>query len=314
MRVQNTTEPTPTSAYAASDDGSYRSSTLTRGPWHPDHQHAGPPIALVCRAIEKSANKHGLTHISRLTANLLRPVPIGRLEVEVATDYTGRNAGHFSARLKAGGKEVACFTALAQRENDVKLPDELPGHVLPPAPRGPDDSPVAIFPFASRRVGYADLVDTRVARGVFFKGPCAIWFRLRHPLLENEEPSVYQRVAVAADSGNGISAILDFSRYSFVNPDLTINLLRRPVGEWICLDAQTYLGPSGCGLAESMLYDLHGFIGRAAHVAQTPDHRHLALARRTPAGSNAAAKKPREGPDDGQIGHRSTGGASARHC
>jgi hypothetical protein len=73
----------------------------------------------------------------------------------------------------------------------------------------------------------------------------------------------YQRVAVAADSGNGISAILDFARYSFLNLDLTINLLRKPIGEWICLDARTCLGPTGCGLAESMLYDLHGFIGRA---------------------------------------------------
>jgi|ERR1035438_4598282 hypothetical protein len=90
-----------------------------------------------------------------------------------------------------------------------------------------------------------------------------IWFRLRHPLLDNEEPSVYRRVAVAADSGNGVSAILDFARYSFVNLDLTINLLRKPVGEWICLDARTCLGPNGGGLAESVLYDLHGLIGRA---------------------------------------------------
>jgi hypothetical protein len=190
-------------------------------------------------------------------------VPIGDLEVEVSTDYAGRNAGHFSARLKAGHKDVACFTALAQRENDVKLPDGLPGHPLPPAPQGPDDSPAAIFPFAGKLVGYADLVDTRVARGLIFNGPCAIWFRLRYPLVKDEEPSVYQRVAVAADSGNGISAILDFARYSFVNLDLTINLLRRPMGEWICLDAQTYLGPYGCGLAESTLYDVHGFVGVA---------------------------------------------------
>ena len=26
-----------------------------RGPWHPDHQHAGPPSALICRAIERAA-------------------------------------------------------------------------------------------------------------------------------------------------------------------------------------------------------------------------------------------------------------------
>jgi hypothetical protein len=255
--------PPPTSAYTALADGTYQSGELTRGPWHPDHQHAGPPIALACRAIETVALDHGLNHMARLTANLLRPVPIGQLEVKVATDYVGRNAGHFSASLLSGGKEVARFTALVQRENDVPLPDKLPGHPAPTAPQGPDESAAAIFPFSGKRVGYADLVETRVARGRFFDGPCAIWFRLRHALLETETPSAYQRVAVAADSGNGISAILDFSTYSFVNSDLTVNLLRRPQGEWICLDAHTQLGPNGCGLAESALFDMYGLIGRA---------------------------------------------------
>jgi hypothetical protein len=217
----------------------------------------------MCRAIENAALKLGLTHLSRLTANLLRPVPIRDMAIEVLTHYVGRNSGHFSARLTADGKEVAHATALAQREHDVKLPDGLPGYPLPDAPRGPDDSPAAKFPFHGKQLGYADLVDTRIARGAFFQGPCAIWFRLRHPLLEGEEPSACQRVAVAADSGNGISAILDFARYSFLNLDLTINLLRKPMGEWICLDARTCLGPTGCGLAESTLYDRYGLIGRA---------------------------------------------------
>ena len=70
---------------------------------------------------------------------------------------------------------------------------------------------MARFPFAGGHIGYPDLVETRVARGRFFNGPCATWFRLRCPLLEGETPSAYQRVAVAADSGNGISAILDFT-------------------------------------------------------------------------------------------------------
>jgi len=253
----------PSSAYTALGGDNYQSSLLTRGPWHPRHQHAGPPIALVCRAIERAAAKHNLLHISRITANLLRPVPIGQIAVEVAEDYVGRNTGHFSARLLAEGKEVARFTALAQRENDVAVPAGLPGHPLPMVAQGPQRSPPASFPFAGRHVGYADLVEARVARGEFFRGPCAIWFCLRHPLVDTEAPSAYQRVAVAADSGNGISAILDFKSYNFVNSDLTINLMRRPRGEWICVDAATYIGPDGCGLAESQLFDEHGLIGRA---------------------------------------------------
>lgn len=253
----------PTSAYLPLHARGFRSSALTRGPWNPEHQHAGPPVALVCRAVEQAAQEHGLSHLSRLTANLIRPVPIGNLFVEVMTDYVGRNAGHFSAHLLAGNKDVGRFTALAQRETPVDLGDRLPGHPLPMVAVGPAEAGECHFPFAGKDIGYGDLVETRTAHGTMFDGPSAIWFRLRHPLVEGEQPSGYQRVAVAADSGNGISAILDYREYSFVNSDLTINLLRRPVGEWICLDARSCFGANGCGLAESALYDIAGLIGRA---------------------------------------------------
>jgi hypothetical protein len=218
---------------------------------------------MVCGAVEEVARGHGLTHISRLTANLIRPVPIGEITVEVMTDYVGRNAGHFSAHLIAGDKQVGRFTALAQREAHIELPGSMPGHPLPRMPVPPDDAVEAHFPFRNAKIGYGNLVETRVAAGRMFQGPCAIWFRLLHPLLEGEEPSPYQRVAVAADSGNGISAVLDYHEYSFVNSDLTINLLRRPLGEWICLEARTYADETGAGLAESALFDVTGLIGRS---------------------------------------------------
>ena len=48
-----------------------------------------------------------------------------------------------------------------------------------------------------------------------------------------------------------LSAALDFGKYIFLNCDLTINLFRRPEGEWLCLEARTLFGGHGCGLAES---------------------------------------------------------------
>jgi hypothetical protein len=193
----------------------------------------------------------------------LRPVPISDLAVEVKTEYAGRNVAHFSARLIAGGKEVARFTAVAQREAGLDIPPNLAGHPLPQAPCSVEQSPAARFPFSSKTIGYQDLIESRIAEGVFFRGPSAVWFRMRYPLVAGEQPSALQRVAVAADSGNGISAILDFRRYIFVNSDLTINLLRKAEGEWICIDARTLLGPNGGGLAEARIFDAHGLIGRS---------------------------------------------------
>jgi acyl-CoA thioesterase len=125
------------------------------------------------------------------------------------------------------------------------------------------ESAEARFPFDRTKPGYADFIDSRLAEGVFFRGPSAVWFRMRHPLVDGEAPSPLQRVLVAADSGNGISAALDFRRYLFVNSDLTVNLLRPAEGEWICIDARTALGPKGGGIAEARIFDSTGLIGRS---------------------------------------------------
>ncbi|MCW3026103.1 MAG: TesB-like acyl-CoA thioesterase 5, partial [Solirubrobacterales bacterium] len=49
----------------------------------------------------------------------------------------------------------------------------------------------------------------------------------------------------------------------FINADLTIHLQRQPRGEWIGLDARTLLHAGGSGLAESVLHDVEGTVGRA---------------------------------------------------
>ena len=141
-------------AYVETAEGAFLASPLTRGPWHPDHQHAGPPSALICRAVEREGAREGLTHVARLTVNLLRPAPIGECRVEVTQDYLGRTAGHYSGRLIAGAKDIARFTALAQREEDLPVPAGTPGHPPPHAPKPPEECPVVRLPFKawSRRL------------------------------------------------------------------------------------------------------------------------------------------------------------------
>ena len=94
-------------------------------------------------------------------------------------------------------------------------------------------------------------------------GPGRVWMRLRHPLLPGEELTPLARLAATADFGNGVSAALPFDRFLFINADLTIHLQRPPRGEWIGLDARTLLHGGGTGLAESVLHDVHGPVGRA---------------------------------------------------
>ena len=89
---------------------------------------------------------------------------------------------------------------------------------------------------------------------------------MRIPLVEGEEPSPRQRVIVVADSGNGVSNVLDWGRYLFINTELTVHFVREPVGEWVLLDAQTQLAEGGAGLASSVLSDRTGPVARGAQA------------------------------------------------
>jgi hypothetical protein len=70
-------------------------------------------------------------------------------------------------------------------------------------------------------------------------------------------------VLIAADSGNGVSATLDWRQFIFINVDLTVHLHRMPSTEWVCLEAVTVPEPNGIGMADSALHDERGPIGRA---------------------------------------------------
>lgn len=110
-------------------------------------------------------------------------------------------------------------------------------------------------------------MEVRQARGSWTdSGPATVWFRLRVAVVAGEEPTALQRVAAAADVGNGVSAALERGRYLFINPDLTIALHRPPAGEWVGLDAVTHAEAHGVGLAESALYDERGRIGRSVQT------------------------------------------------
>lgn len=91
-----------------------------------------------------------------------------------------------------------------------------------------------------------------------------MWARQRVALVADEDPSPLQRLAVVADSGNGAAAPLDIREWLFVNTELTMHLHRMPVGEWMGVDAQTVVGPTGLGTVSGLLFDERGHTGRSA--------------------------------------------------
>jgi len=97
-------------------------------------------------------------------------------------------------------------------------------------------------------------------------GPATVWMRPRVRLVDGEAFTPLQRVLVAADSGSGVSAVLDWKRYLFINVDLSVHLHRMPAGDWVCPDAVTLHEPTGIGIADTRLWDEAGPIGRATQT------------------------------------------------
>jgi len=246
-------------AFFSEDGRGFVPSESTRGPWDPHAQHAGPPSALVGRAIELCEPRKGM-RVGRITFEILRPVPLAPLRVEACVSRPGRSVEMLDASLSGPDGEVMRARAWRLQAGDVEL--DSPAGTPPPGPeRG---APRDFFP-TGQEVGYHTAMEYRFVSGGFLEpGPATVWMRMRVPLVEGEEPSPLQRVLAAADSGNGVSAALDWRTHLFINTDLSVHLLRPPGGQWVCLDAVTYV--DGLGLSDTALWDERGRIGRAAQT------------------------------------------------
>jgi acyl-Coa thioesterase superfamily protein/acyl-CoA thioesterase superfamily protein len=251
-------------AFYERDGDRYRATELTRGPWDPGSQHAGPPSALIGREIEMLEDAAEF-QVGRLTFEIMRPVPIGPVAVEAEVVRPGRRVQMVEASLSDGEQELIRARGWRIRTASLDLPEELtdPG----PPPPGPDQGSVPEFFRTGQDVGYHSAMEWRALSGGFLEaGPAKFWMRQQVPLVQGEEPSPLQRTLVIADVGNGISAVLDPGEYLFINVDLTVHLERMPEGEWICVDAATRPRPSGIGSAESELSDQLGRIGRGVQT------------------------------------------------
>jgi hypothetical protein len=240
---------------------------LTRGPWDPAAQHGGPPSALAARALEQVFGSS--MAVVRVTVELMRPVPLAPLDLRAQIVRPGRKVQLAEASIVVAGTgmEVLRARALAVRTTDLGLDEVVVEEPLPPAigsgvpmaplfeqPAGAPDAPVAF---------HSHGVDRVVVEGPGRDGAASVWIRLRQPLIEGEEPTGVQRAVAAADFGNGVSPVLPPDRFVFINPDLTVHLLRAPVGDAVCLRSITLPGPAGAGLAESALFDVAGRVGRS---------------------------------------------------
>ena len=234
-------------------------SPYAAGPWDPGMQHGSAPASLVVWAAEAIPTPVPM-RIARVTIDLMRPVPVAPLTLETEVLREGRKIQLCAVRLLAGGVVVVGATVLKIKVQANELPPEAA--IEPVQLPGPDQSRVEHVDFSSSP--FVTGMSLRAARGHFgVPGPGAIWYRVDRPIVEDAPVSQAMRAMAAADFCNGTSAVLDFHEWTFLNADLTVNFSREPAGGWILLDAESWIGPDGAGLAMARLADERGYFGRA---------------------------------------------------
>jgi hypothetical protein len=206
--------------------------------------------------------------LARITVELTRPIPIAGFHVVATVTRSGRTVAATTAAVIDGDGAVrVTATGLHVREQQ-DLPFDAPLDDSGVATPRLADSRPGPFPIdASRHHGLdgfsGDAVRMRYPPGEG-PGPGATtsWMNTA-PLLPDETPSPFQAICPLADCGNAFGRHAEPWEVAFVNADLTIALHRDPVGDWFGSRAVSWWQPNGVGLAEALLFDDTGPVGRA---------------------------------------------------
>ena len=230
------------------------------GPWDARLQHGGAPASLIAWAVERVPTRDPM-QVVRMTLDLLRPIPVAPLQIALDVQREGRKIQVCNVTLLHEGVACVRATVLRMREAELPLPDDVEERIELP---GPEQGRDQVLGYTIEHEHFATGLTMRPVRGEFGEiGPAAVWFRADRPIIEGQPITPLMRAAMTADFCNGVSAMLDFHAWTFINADITISLARPPVGEWILLDAQTWLGNRGAGIAFARLGDQRGYFGRA---------------------------------------------------
>ena len=244
--------------YLPRADGTFEATGASAGPWDPGLQHGGPPSALLARAMEAEPSPVP-QRLARLTVEILRAVPVGRLSIRAETVRPGKKVALVEATGSVDG--VECLRARGWR---IEVPT-LPGPVLEHpkvVPAIPDHGEAAAWDGAYLG-GYMGAIEWRPTSGSMAeRGPADVWARARFPLIAGESTSPFCRAALLADSGSGVGLSFDLGKIFAINVDLTLLMWRDIAGEWIFMSARTLSASAGAGMAETDLGDESGIAGK----------------------------------------------------
>lgn len=241
-------------------------------PWSSQLLHGGPVGGLLARAVVALRPNPAML-VARLTVDLFRPVPAQPLRTEAHLVREGRRIAVAQASLFAGEAEVSRATGLMLLQAETPLPRPVRfGRRELPAPdavqaRGLWDNEGE--PRRKTPPGFHTTLEVRPFRDeMVAEGGrrAAAWIRMPLPLVAGEPLTPYLAAASIADFANGLGHIRAEGAPGFINTDITLNVHREPVGEWIFMEVESAANERGIGMNHATLSDIEGPFGMVAEA------------------------------------------------
>jgi acyl-coenzyme A thioesterase PaaI-like protein len=233
-------------------------SDYCRGPWDHGTLHGGPVGGIAGWGTEHLIEPRSDLLCTRLTVDLLSAVPLAPLDVEATLIKGGRRSQVVDVSITADDRIVARASSQWVRPG--------PGSPVgdgPPPPRPDQIADPGASDFDYPRPGFnCDASELRFVEGsTEDPGPATIWVRLTSPLIAGEATSPFVRAATVADLTAAAGWDRSPSGTSYINPDLTLELTRYPVGPWVAIVASNRRAGHGAGYNHGVLYDDDGSFG-----------------------------------------------------
>lgn len=237
---------------------------LTRGSWHENGQAGGAVLTLLGHVLEDVPALAPMS-LSRLTVDLVRPVPVGEpLRVTPTVVREGKKIQVVDLVVTSADTEHVRARALRIRDEDLTGVEGAP-----PSTTGEDPSRVLPPPEDLLAVDRSPGVPGFLRLGAELRrtvepvdGVHGVWLRLRAPVVAGEPVRATSRAALPLDMVNLIGVRFDARTVTAINADVSGHLVRLPRGEWIALTGNTHFDPEvGHGVSMAVMSDGDGVFG-----------------------------------------------------
>lgn len=225
--------------------------------WRVERPNGGYVGAIVLRAVTAELAEPARLPRS-VSIHYLRPPDDGPVEVDVATERSGRRMTSLSARLSQDGRPLAIALVAAGLPQETGFSHDAAEPPEVPAPEDCEPNPQPPFPVPIR-----DNFDTRHAVGTRPFGPegpagealTGGWIRLLDP-----EPVDAHLLVQVADAWVPAAFAVTTERIGLPTVDLTVHLRQLPVGEdpWLLVRFRTRLAADGYLEEDGEIWDREG--------------------------------------------------------